>query len=170
MSSKPRCLFLSFSGAVYALRRRQVNRSDFQDALFWVGCTREVVTGTIENGARHAFGSYFGTPPDNWRPERQLIPFYVFVRESVLMAEKQGRVVWREPGSHLRTESIEVLLKRFGYNTDLAYEQVVKQPGAAQLFGWTRDEAFRRHDMLERFGWRHLDLRVFEQWGPRFDP
>jgi len=161
MSSKnARCLFLSFGGAVRLLRRRDVTRSDIRNALFWVGCTRDVVTGPIEVGMGHSFHSYLGMPLD-----RCLIPFYVFVRESVLMAEQEGRVVWRESGSELRCESIEALLVRSGYNTDLAYAEVLKQPGASQLFGWPRDEAFRMPQMVSRLGWQHLDLRVYQQWG-----
>lgn len=167
MSSKNRCLFLSFSGAVRMLRDRRIRRADFRNALFWVGCTRDVVSGSIEEGARQSLWPYNYTPGKKTRHDhRRMFPFYVFVRESVLMAEREGRVVWRENQSQDRCESIETLLKRFGYDTDAAYREVVGQPGASQLFGWTRDEAFRKHSMLEGFGWQLLDpqLRVYSSY------
>ncbi|MDQ5952113.1 MAG: hypothetical protein QG626_240 [Patescibacteria group bacterium] len=169
MSSKDRCLFLSFSGAVRMLRDRRIKRADFRNALFWVGCTRDVVTGSIEEGARQSLWSHLYTPGKKTRPDhRRMFPFYVFVRESVLMAEKEGRVVWRERDSGDRVESIEALLGRCGYNTAAVYEDVVKQidPYYEPLFGWSRDEAFRRHDMVGRFSWQLLDpqLRVYSSY------
>lgn len=124
--SKNRTLFLSFSRLLRALKNNEVSFDSLEAGLFIMGPERVYALDPDKHGDRDQVAAIWY---DNLEEGRRV---HGRLREALLRAENEGRVLWKEPGSFSQTwEQVDEFLLRHGYLPESNSEIEQRREGEA---------------------------------------
>ena len=113
-------LVISFSGTLNKLVRGSVKVGDIDDAVFYLGCTREF-TDDPTPWVNEIWGNL------NQHRNRLADEVQEALSDALAEADRNGRVAWREPGQPNTWEALNELLESQGLPTIVPVDNDVPQ-------------------------------------------